>query len=83
MAGFSTLIQYHYSPGFAGLIEKIRDETSLVPDVNADWKHDENGEFRAEPSLPQVKLDPRYVDYMNRNVDWDTENLINYDRREA
>ena len=71
-----------HSPGFVGLIEKIRDETSLVPNASTGWRNDEIGEFRAE-SLHQAKLDPRYVAYMNRNVDWDVENLIGYDRRES
>jgi len=66
-------------PGIAGLLEKIRDETSLVPDVNAGWISDEDGVFKAEPlGVGATKLDPYYLEYMNEHVDWDIEMLVGY-----
>ena len=66
-------------PGIAGVLEKIRDQTSLVPDINAGWIIDEEGAFKA----PQVgvgiqALDPYYVKFLEDFVDWDVEGLVGY-----
>lgn len=66
-------------PGIAGLLEKIRDQTKLVPDVSAGWILDEDGVFRAEQlGVGLAKLDPYFVQWMEDNIDWEVENLINY-----
>jgi hypothetical protein len=66
-------------PGIAGLLEKIRDQTKLIPDVSAGWILDQDGVFRAEPLGVGVgKLDPYFVQWMEDNVDWDVEELIGY-----
>jgi hypothetical protein len=66
-------------PGIAGLLEKIRDQTKLIPDVNAGWIIDEGGVFRAEQlGVGLTKLDPYFVQWMEDNVDWDVEDLVGY-----
>ncbi len=66
-------------PGIAGLLEKIRDQTKLIPDVNAGWIIDEDGVFRAEQlGVGVTKLDPYFVQWMEDNVDWDVEDLVGY-----
>jgi hypothetical protein len=66
-------------PGFAGLLERIRDRTSLIPDVDAGWISDEDGTFKAEPlGVGAVKLDSHYVQWMTDHVDWDAEKLVGY-----
>ena len=66
-------------PGIAGLLEKIRDQTKLIPDINAGWILDEDGIFRAEKLGVGVSgLDPYFVQWMEDNVDWDVEDLVGY-----
>ena len=66
-------------PGIAGLLEKIRDQTSLVPDPTAGWISDEDDMFKAKPlGVGTTGLDPYYLQYMNEHVDWDAELLVGY-----
>ena len=66
-------------PGIAGLLEKIRDQTTLVPDASAGWIVDEDGLFRAEQlGAGAMNLDPYYVQWMEDHVDWDVEQLVGY-----
>ena len=66
-------------PGIAGLLEKIRDRTSLIPDVDAGWISDEDGIFKAEPlGFERGKLDAHYVQWIDDHVDWGAEKLIDY-----
>mmetsp|Transcript_21346 Transcript_21346/g.31662 ORF Transcript_21346/g.31662 Transcript_21346/m.31662 type:complete len:273 (+) Transcript_21346:1-819(+) len=66
-------------PGIAGLLEKIRDQTKLVPDITAGWILDEDGIFRAEQLGEGItKLDPYFVQWMEDNIDWDVEELVGY-----
>ena len=65
-------------PGIAGLLEIIRDRTSLIPDVLAGWILDETGFFKAEPLDTEIQLDEEYVKLMENHVDWSVESLIGY-----
>ena len=66
-------------PGIAGLLEKIRDQTSLVPDPTAGWISDGEGFFKAKPlGVGTTGLDPYYLQYMNEHVDWDVEMLVGF-----
>ena len=65
-------------PGIAGLLEKIRDETSLVPDMDAGWILDEDDFFKAVPLASDEALDPYYAHWMEVNVNWDVEALVGY-----
>ncbi|KAL3822968.1 hypothetical protein ACHAXA_011683 [Cyclostephanos tholiformis] len=66
-------------PGIAGLLDMIRDRTSLVPDVDAGWVSDEDGTFEAEQlGVGAAKLDSHYVQWMNDHVNWEVEKLIGY-----
>mmetsp|Transcript_22227 Transcript_22227/g.36349 ORF Transcript_22227/g.36349 Transcript_22227/m.36349 type:complete len:1480 (+) Transcript_22227:3-4442(+) len=66
-------------PGIAGLLEKIRDQTKLVPDISAGWILDEDGLFRAEHlGVGVAKLDPYFVQWMEDNIDWEVEDLVGY-----
>ena len=66
-------------PGIAGLLEKIRDQTSLTPDASAGWISDEDGFFKAEPlGVGVTNLDPYYLQWMDDHVDWDVEMMVGY-----
>ena len=65
-------------PGIAGLLETIRDHTTLAPDVTAGWILDETGYFKAEPLRVGIELDEDYVQAMEKGIDWDVEALIGY-----
>lgn len=65
-------------PGIAGLLETIRDRTTLTPDVSAGWILDETGYFKAEPLRVVIDLDGDYVKEMEKGIDWDVEALIGY-----
>ena len=66
-------------PGIAGLLEEIRDRTTLIPDASAGWIIDENGLFRAEPmGVGAMSLDPYYAQWMEDHVNWDVEFLVGY-----
>jgi len=66
-------------PGIAGLLEKIRDQTSLIPNPTAGWISDGEGFFKAKPlGVGTTELDPYYLQYMNEHVDWEVELLVGY-----
>lgn len=66
-------------PGIAGLLEKIRDQTSLTPDASAGWISDEDGFFKAEQlGVGATNLDPYYLQWMDDHVDWDVEKMVGY-----
>lgn len=64
-------------PGIVGLLEEVRDRTSLVPDIEI--ISDKDGLFIAEPlGVGAAKLDVNFVQWMDEHVDWDVEMLIGY-----
>jgi hypothetical protein len=65
-------------PGIAGLLESIRDHTTLTPDVSAGWILDENGFFKAEPLNVGMDLDKDYVNWMEKHINWNVEALVGY-----
>ena len=65
-------------PGIAGLLEIIRDRTTLIPDVLAGWILDESGFFKAEPLDIGIQLDEEYINLMEKQIDWSVEALIGY-----
>jgi hypothetical protein len=64
-------------PGIAGLLETIRDHTTLTPDASAGWILDETGFFKAEP-LQGVDMNEDYVKFIEKHVNWSVEALIGY-----
>jgi hypothetical protein len=64
-------------PGIAGLLETIRDRTTLLPDVNAGWILDQESFFRAEP-LREEDFNEDYVKMMEKQIDWSVEALVGY-----
>jgi hypothetical protein len=64
-------------PGIAGLLETIRDRTTLLPDVNAGWILDQDGFFKAEP-LAEEDFDEDYVKLIEKHIDWTVEALVGY-----
>lgn len=66
-------------PGIAGLLEKIRDRTTLVPDVNAGWILDEKDVFKAEHLRGNgTDFDPSFVEWIEGHLNWDVEKRIGY-----
>jgi len=66
-------------PGISGLLEKIRDRTTLIPDATAGWLVDEYGIFRAHQlGVGVMNLDPYYVQWIEDHVDWNVEHRIGY-----
>lgn len=65
-------------PGIAGLLEKIRDHTTLTPDVSAGWILDEKGFFKAESLSVETGIDEDYMTWLNEHIDWSVEALVGY-----